>query len=285
MSSSVSNIPRCQHIKINGTQCGSPALRSKPHCYFHQKWHEQRIVINSRRARQARVALDFPVLEDANAVQVCLMQVMRLALTGRIDQRTTGLMLYALQTASANLRHTDFEPCEKKSVVIDTASVKHTGLGSGQWDSDTYYDPPPPEPKPSRRGSEKYIMDDEDDDQDPLEGILRMLEASGPAEGDPDPLPEGCVRFTDTTDTTGMDARLARAFRTFERNSYLTPEDFDQDPDEWIGKISREDWEKLEAGREAREEARAREEIKWSVQRGIPAGYPEDIGAEQEKSA
>ncbi len=28
---------RCQHIKVSGTQCGSPALRSKNFCFYHQQ--------------------------------------------------------------------------------------------------------------------------------------------------------------------------------------------------------------------------------------------------------
>src|SRR5947207_11522382 len=31
-------VPRCQHIKTNGTQCGSPALRNGAYCYVHYRW-------------------------------------------------------------------------------------------------------------------------------------------------------------------------------------------------------------------------------------------------------
>ena len=57
-----------------------------------------------RRARKARAALDLPVLEDANSIQVALMQVMRLLVSAQIDHKTASLLLYALQTASSNLR-------------------------------------------------------------------------------------------------------------------------------------------------------------------------------------
>src|SRR5207342_3170496 len=87
---------RCQHIKVNGTQCGSPALKRNRFCFFHKRWHEQRIVINSHKARKSRPSLDLPVLEDANSIQVGLMQVMRLLLNGQLDPKTAGLLLYAL---------------------------------------------------------------------------------------------------------------------------------------------------------------------------------------------
>jgi len=131
-----SNIPRCQHIKVNGTQCGSPAVRDRRFCFFHKKWHDQRIVINSAQARQSPPTLDLPVLEDANSIQVALMQVMRLLISHQIDHKTAGLLLYALQTASFNLHRTDFEPVVKTKIVIDPTRVDETALGDPQWQNE-----------------------------------------------------------------------------------------------------------------------------------------------------
>jgi len=133
MSSYPASIPRCQHLKINGTQCGSPALRRNHFCYFHKNWQETRIVVNANRARRARAILDLPVLEDANSVQVSLMQVMRLILSGQLDSKTAGLLLYALQTASSNLSRINFEPAVKTRVVIDPRTVDQTPLGEDPW--------------------------------------------------------------------------------------------------------------------------------------------------------
>ena len=118
---------RCQHIKVNGVQCGSPALHREKFCYFHQQWQEQRIQINANRARRAR-SVTLPVLEDANSIQVALMQVMRLIMSGSIDSKTAGLLLYALQTASTNLQHTDFEPYMHQ-IVLNPADAAHSPLG------------------------------------------------------------------------------------------------------------------------------------------------------------
>ena len=136
-----SNIPRCQHIKVNGTQCGSPAVRERRFCFFHKKWHDQRIVINSAQARQSPPTLDLPVLEDANSIQVALMQVMRLLISHQIDHKTAGLLLYALQTASFNLRRTDFEPVVKTKIVIDPTRVDETALGDPQWQNEDFENP------------------------------------------------------------------------------------------------------------------------------------------------
>src|SRR5437867_2313642 len=81
------NILRCRHLKVNGTQCGSPALKDHRFCYFHQQWHERKLVINSARARKARATISLPVLEDANAIQLSVMQIMQLLLEGRSTRR------------------------------------------------------------------------------------------------------------------------------------------------------------------------------------------------------
>ena len=172
------NVPRCQHIKTNGTQCGSPALRNQRFCYFHKKWHDQRVVINSARARRTRAALDLPVLEDADSVQVGLMQVMRLTLSGQLDSKTAGLMLYALQTASFNLRHTNFEPRFKHEIVIDPRRVDETLLGENVWENEDFPDPEEdPEELPeedSEQNPEEDLQEDDleenDDDPEPAAG-------------------------------------------------------------------------------------------------------------------
>jgi hypothetical protein len=133
MSSYPNSIPRCEHIKINGTQCGSPALRRNHFCYFHKRYRETRIVLNANRARRGRAAIDLPVLEDANSIQVSLMQVMRLILSGQVDPKTAGLLLYGLQTASSNLSRINFEPMIKTHVVIDPSTVDETPLGEDPW--------------------------------------------------------------------------------------------------------------------------------------------------------
>jgi hypothetical protein len=132
------NFPnRCQHIKVNGTLCGSPALRRNRFCYFHKLHHEERIVLNADRARRRRnVTIALPVLEDANSIQVTLMQIMRLIAAGQIDGKSAGLLLYALQTASANLGRTNFAPYLYE-MVLDPKTVSETPIGARIWeDSD-----------------------------------------------------------------------------------------------------------------------------------------------------
>jgi hypothetical protein len=126
-------IPRCRHLKVNGTQCGSPALKDRRFCFFHQQWHERKLVINSARARKARASISLPVLEDANAIQLSVMQIMQLLLSGQIPQKTAGLLFYGLQIASSNLKHTNFEPETKNEIVIDPKKTAETRMGQPLW--------------------------------------------------------------------------------------------------------------------------------------------------------
>ena len=109
MPSYPDSIALCQHIKDGGTKCGSPALRRQKFCYFHKQSRQKRLEINANIQRE-RWKITLPILEDANSIQLGLVQVMRLLATGQINHRTGALMLFALQTATANLKQTSFEP-------------------------------------------------------------------------------------------------------------------------------------------------------------------------------
>lgn len=168
---------RCQHIKINGTQCGSPALRRNRLCYFHKRHHDERIELASdcqknprqKRARaRRRIAIDLPVFEDANSIQVSLMQITRLLIAGDIDIKTAGLVLYALQTASSNLHHTRFEP-RMHDVILDPARVGEIALGANAWEDSDFA---------SNEDDEDETADEPDDGIDPARraGIMKAAE-------------------------------------------------------------------------------------------------------------
>jgi hypothetical protein len=133
------NVPRCQHIKMNGTQCGSPALHRRRQCFFHERIRRERAKIAKDMSTQRR--FDLPLLEDANSVQVALMKTIQMLGSGRLDHRTAGLMLYALQTASVNMRQANFEADDATDVVIERDSVQRTGVGDPQWDEDDFQEP------------------------------------------------------------------------------------------------------------------------------------------------
>jgi len=62
--------------------------------------------------------LQLPPFEDANSIQIALMQVVDAILHNRLDNKRSGLVLYALQTASSNLANgADFQPMAGATVA------------------------------------------------------------------------------------------------------------------------------------------------------------------------
>jgi hypothetical protein len=126
------SIRRCHHIKINGTQCGSPALRDENYCYFHMQWRQKSLEINLTVPIEPG-CVTMPMLEDGNSVQMALVEVMRLLMTQQIADRTGALLLHALRTAAYNLKRTSFEPGQPTSVVIDRECVQRRPIGATAW--------------------------------------------------------------------------------------------------------------------------------------------------------
>jgi hypothetical protein len=136
----MANYPdRCQHLKINGTQCGSPALRRNRFCYFHKRFQDQRIRLASDRKRHGSGTFILPLLEDDNSIQIALMQVMRLLVSQQIEHKTASLLLYALQTASTNLRMTDFKPY-LHDVILDPRDAPNNLLDERLWTDEEFED-------------------------------------------------------------------------------------------------------------------------------------------------
>ena len=162
MSSYPVTIRRCQHIKVNGTQCGSPAVREHNYCYFHVRWHRKGREVNAYFEEHKILAM--PSLEDANSIQVGLAEVMRQLGAKMIDHKTAALFLYALQIASANVKFTNFEPEQKTQVVIDNQCVSKRPLGASAWsmvEGKEYDDPE----APNRQAKNEDRSEDKSEDK------------------------------------------------------------------------------------------------------------------------
>jgi len=122
-------IRRCQHIRVNGTQCGSPARRNEPYCHFHRENQPERVKVGG----DSGVEVLMPVLEDAQSIQSVVRQVAMLILGGKIDNKQAGLMLYALQIASTNLKRMEAEKPRATQVVVDPEKVAKTPIGMTPW--------------------------------------------------------------------------------------------------------------------------------------------------------
>jgi hypothetical protein len=158
------DVPRCQHVKVNGVQCASPALRRKPHCFFHERAHYEHKL--SAEDKTTPRNFGFPLLEDANSIQVAIMKTVQMLGSGRLDPKIAGLMLYGLQIASSNLRHVEFEPEKPTDVVVDEDTVDLTRLSGPQWSSRDFKEEekkPESESKTQTQDKDKQDKKDEED--------------------------------------------------------------------------------------------------------------------------
>jgi hypothetical protein len=89
-------IPLCTHIKTDGVRCGSPALRGKRFCYFHNRRPLPR-------RKPKALAAAFAALTDRQSLHDALTTTLQSLIAGDIDTKQAGVLLYALQTASAKL--------------------------------------------------------------------------------------------------------------------------------------------------------------------------------------
>jgi len=129
MSLYPNTILRCQHIKINGTQCGFALPARDKYCYYTSTTTGG----NGKLWKQNGVSPDAATLEDANSIQMWLAKMIERLVLQEIDPKAAALVLYALQTASMNLKHTTLEPKLPTQVVIDRQSVARRPLGASAW--------------------------------------------------------------------------------------------------------------------------------------------------------
>jgi hypothetical protein len=116
--------PRCQHIKTNGTQCGSPALKDNQFCYYHQQCRTVTFNYRGMYRDYSASEVHLPAFEDVHSIQFTLRQVTELILRHKIDLKEAGLILYALQIASSNLKRLELDEPEPEDVVTD-AQIEH----------------------------------------------------------------------------------------------------------------------------------------------------------------
>jgi hypothetical protein len=104
------NIRSCTHIKVNGVRCASPALRSEHFCYFHQRMI--RGVATPPKSRLHPIAL----IENEEAIQASLMEVINALVRNHIDLRRAQLILRALHIAVKNSPRVHFHSSPREMV-------------------------------------------------------------------------------------------------------------------------------------------------------------------------
>src|SRR5256885_7765502 len=97
--------------------------------------------------------------------------------SGSLDQKTAGLMLYALQTASCNLRNLDFEPQASTDVVIDRDDIHRTYIGGQQWFEEDFDEDAEDEDVNETVGEAGEEVDDQEGSEDEDEAAIAARSA------------------------------------------------------------------------------------------------------------
>jgi hypothetical protein len=95
-------VPTCQHQSEEGKTCGSPTLRKLRYCYFHQPAHARMARMMAERVRQRW--FESVAMDDPKAVQKALSEVIYRLVSGQIEHKKAGQLLYRLQTAIGSFR-------------------------------------------------------------------------------------------------------------------------------------------------------------------------------------
>src|SRR5256885_9215859 len=91
----------------NAVRCRCPAMKGTRYCYSHRRQRTRGARKNAERARQRW--FESTPLESAASVQRALTQVITRLVSGEIDHKQAGQILYKLQTASMNLSSAGFD--------------------------------------------------------------------------------------------------------------------------------------------------------------------------------
>ncbi len=101
------NIRRCAHIKINGTQCGSPAARGHEFCHFH--WRAAKDFPRRRSTQPIpETVIDLTLIDSPDAIHYALMQIAQGIANRTLTDKESGRLIWTFQVMSSNFKQTSF---------------------------------------------------------------------------------------------------------------------------------------------------------------------------------
>ena len=87
----------CEHIKDNGSTCGSPALTGYSFCFFHQR-------LRQPRHRPGDFEYKLPILDTPESILMATQHITQAALDGILEEKRARLVLSALRLAMTALK-------------------------------------------------------------------------------------------------------------------------------------------------------------------------------------
>lgn len=96
-------IPTCRHWKDDGVQCGSPAMRGKQFCYFHDRQRRDHPNRRPRTVTRPRKVIDLPPFTDRRSILDALSRISNGVFNNEIAPDDANALIYAIQTALLSL--------------------------------------------------------------------------------------------------------------------------------------------------------------------------------------
>ncbi len=100
----------CNFPKPDGSPYGSPALRGKKFCYFHQRDRKRHQYAAGVIRRADVLGPRLPPMKSLDDIQLALDQVFIALVAQRVPQQRAGRVLFNLQQASLALRKPNPSP-------------------------------------------------------------------------------------------------------------------------------------------------------------------------------
>jgi len=100
----------CAHLKADGIPCGSPALRGKKLCYYHQRDYKRSQYVAGVIRRADVLGPRLPRMKSLSEIQMALAEVLNALANHRVPLRRASARLFDLQQAAVPFRQRNRPP-------------------------------------------------------------------------------------------------------------------------------------------------------------------------------
>ena len=97
-------IPTCNHLREDGSYCGSPAMEHRKYCYFHLGERARRLRMARAISRREKWRFELGALDSLASVQIAIQRVGQAVALELLDTRRANTLVRVLSLMSANLR-------------------------------------------------------------------------------------------------------------------------------------------------------------------------------------
>jgi|ERR1051326_2911826 hypothetical protein len=94
---------RCQHMHLNGEQCGAPRVRGKKLCHMHERMEQSKA-----ESENLATMINAWSMEDPDTIQAAIQGLQRAIMGGKLTTAQVGQLAYTIQLAAWNVTRTSW---------------------------------------------------------------------------------------------------------------------------------------------------------------------------------